>query len=110
MINQVLLYGEVMPTPPVSIRQNNKGEAVISFGMKTWQRDVKDKLTETFHVVSAFGVRAERAADYIKEGRRFVVVSGRLNYYTTGSGEHKAEVVADKIQFHPSPQLPAVNS
>lgn len=104
MINQVLLYGEVTASPPVSVRKNNKGETVISFGMMTWQRDVRDKLTETLHVVTAFGLRAERAADYIKEGRRFVVVSGRLNYYTTGLGEHKAEVVADKIQFHPSPQ------
>lgn len=101
MINQVILYGEVMPIPPLSVRKNNKDETVISFGLKTWTRDVRDKLVETFHVVTAFGPRAERAAEYIKEGRNFVVVSGRLNYYTTGSGEHKAEVVADKVQFHP---------
>ena len=102
--NQVILVGNLARDP--ELRTIPSGQSVASFAVATnrvWQDQAGEQQEAAdFHNIVAWGKLADLSEQYLKKGRKVMVV-GRLQTRSwdaeDGSKRYRTEVVASEINF-----------
>ncbi|MCL4357757.1 single-stranded DNA-binding protein [Patescibacteria group bacterium] len=102
-VNQVMLMGNL--TRDSELRQTPNGQNVCGFSiaLNRSYKDANDEWQEATDYIDivAWGVLAERVAQYLSKGRR-VLVQGRLqsrSWEQDGAKRSKVEVLANDVTF-----------
>jgi single-strand DNA-binding protein len=113
-LNKVIIAGNLTRSP--ELRHSSNGNAIATFGIATnraWTDANGERQEEVeFHNVTAFGMQAETASQYLRKGQ-LALVEGRLrttSWETEGSKRYRTDIVAERIQFGPKRQEDAVES
>jgi single-strand DNA-binding protein len=106
-LNKVLLLGHLTHDPEVRYTPN--GTAVATFGLASnhrYRQGEEQKDDVCFVDVVTFGRQAETVCDYLHKGSP-ALVEGRLRWRSwesaDGQKRSKHEVLAERVQFLPSP-------
>lgn len=102
--NQVILVGNLARDP--ELRTVPSGQSVASFAVATnrvWQdQSGQQQEAADFHNIVAWGKLAELSEQYLKKGRKVMIV-GRLQTRSwdaeDGSKRYKTEIVVSEINF-----------
>jgi single-strand DNA-binding protein len=113
-LNKVIIAGNLTRSP--ELRYSTNGNAIATFGIATnraWTDANGERQEEVeFHNITAFGMQAETASQYLRKGQ-LALVEGRLrttSWETEGSKRYRTDIVAERIQFGPKRQEDAVES
>jgi single-strand DNA-binding protein len=102
--NQAIVMGNLTRDP--ELRSTPSGQSVASFAVATnrsWQDAAGEKRDDVqYHEIVAWGKLGELASNYLKKGRKVLVV-GRLQTRTwegnDGAKRQKTEIIANDINF-----------
>jgi single-strand DNA-binding protein len=102
--NQVILIGNLARDP--ELRTIPSGQSVASFAVATnrvWQdQSGEQQEAADFHNIVAWGKLAELSEQYLKKGRKVMIV-GRLQTRSwdaeDGSKRYRTEIVANEVNF-----------
>jgi single-strand DNA-binding protein len=107
-LNKVIIAGNLTRSP--ELRHSPNGNSIATFGIATnraWTDANGQRQEEVeFHNVTAFGMQAETASQYLRKGQ-LALVEGRLrttSWETEGSKRYRTDIVAERIQFGPKRQ------
>lgn len=93
-MNIVALIGNVASDPALTYTTN--GKAVCTFRIAVSRPGGEDA---DFFTIASFDRQAEVCNEYLSIGRR-IAVEGRMHYADRdGSGDHRVEVVANRVEL-----------
>src|SRR3989344_28341 len=107
-LNKVFLIGRLTADPV--LRSTPSGQSVGSFSVatnRTWtEKSGAKQESAEFHNIVVWGRRPELASQYLKKGA-MALIEGRLQTRSwqnkEGQNMRTTEVIAERIQFGPSP-------
>ncbi len=102
-VNQVMLMGNLTRDPELRQTPNGQNVCGFSIALNRSYKDANDEWQEATDYIDivAWGVLAERVAQYLSKGRR-VLVQGRLqsrSWEQDGAKRSKVEVLANDVTF-----------
>lgn len=102
-VNQVILMGNLTRDPELRQTPNGQNVCGFSIALNRSYKDANDEWQEATDYIDivAWGVLAERVAQYLSKGRR-VLVQGRLqsrSWEQDGAKRSKVEVLANDVTF-----------
>jgi single-strand DNA-binding protein len=107
-LNKVIIAGNLTRSP--ELRHSPNGNSIATFGIATnraWTDANGQRQEEVeFHNVTAFGMQAETASQYLRKGQ-LALVEGRLrttSWEVEGGKRYRTDIVAERIQFGPKRQ------
>jgi single-strand DNA-binding protein len=111
-LNKVIIAGNLTRSP--ELRHSPNGNSIATFGIATnraWTDANGERQEEVeFHNITAFGMQAETASQYLRKGQ-LALVEGRLrttSWEVEGGKRYRTDIVAERIQFGPKRQEDAV--
>jgi single-strand DNA-binding protein len=107
-LNKVIIAGNLTRSP--ELRHSSNGNAIATFGIATnraWTDANGERQEEVeFHNVTAFGMQAETAHQYLRKGQ-LALIEGRLrttSWEVEGNKRYRTDIIAERIQFGPKRQ------